>query len=289
MLSVLSKKVNNFKTNNMISNWKSTKNKLHTIIFEADTPRGKLFDIALIVAILISVSIVMFNSVKPVNAQYGDVFYIAEWIFTILFTIEYILRLVSVGKPMKYATSFFGMIDLLAILPTYLTTIIPGGEMFLVVRVLRVLRIFRVLKILPYITEAQMLRSALVASRRKIFVFLFAVLLIVILMGSLMYAIEGEEHGFTSIPRSIYWSIVTLTTVGYGDISPQTPLGQILASIIMIFGYGLIAVPTGIVSVEIAKAKTSTFNTQACPQCSAEGHDSDSKYCKFCGADLYNT
>jgi voltage-gated potassium channel len=273
----------------MTNNWKAIKHKLRTIIFEADTPKGKLFDVSLIFLIVLSVIAVMLNSVKPINLQYGNLLYIAEWVFTIIFTVEYILRLVSVGKPMKYATSFFGIVDLVAFLPTYLSAFIPGSEMFLVVRVLRVLRIFRVLKILPYITEAQMLRRALVASRRKIFVFLLAVLLIVIIMGSMMYVIEGEENGFTSIPRSIYWSIVTLTTVGYGDISPQTPFGQILASIIMIFGYGLIAVPTGIVTVEIARNKSNTFNTQACPQCSTEGHDNDAKYCKFCSADLNNT
>jgi len=269
------------------SSWKQTKHKLHTIIFEADTPTGKLFDIALIIAILLSVGAVMLDSIKPINIQYGTQLHFAEWVFTILFTIEYILRLFSVGKPMKYARSFFGVIDLLAFLPTYLAAIIPGTQFFLVIRILRVIRIFRVLKILPYITEAQLLKRALVASRRKIFVFLLAVLLIVIIMGSIMYVIEGEANGFTSIPRSIYWAIVTLTTVGYGDISPQTPIGQVLASIIMIFGYGLIAVPTGIVSVEIAKGNIGTFNTQACPQCSAEGHDSDAKHCKFCGADLY--
>ncbi|MFC1784658.1 ion transporter [Candidatus Neomarinimicrobiota bacterium] len=271
------------------STWKQIKSRLHTVIFEANTPKGKLFDVSLIFLIILSVFAVMLNSVKPINITYGNLLYFTEWVFTIIFTIEYILRLVSVGKPMKYARSFFGIIDLVAFLPTYLSVFIPGSEMFLVVRVLRVLRIFRILKILPYITEAQMLKRALVASRRKIFVFLLAVLLIVIIMGSMMYVIEGEENGFTSIPRSIYWSIVTLTTVGYGDISPQTPFGQILASIIMIFGYGLIAVPTGIVTVEIARNKSNTFNTQACPQCSAEGHDSDAKFCKLCGADLYHT
>jgi len=269
------------------SNWQRIKNRLHTIIFEADTPFGKLFDVSLIVLILLSVIAVMLNSVKPINIRFGDVLYIAEWCFTIIFTIEYLLRLISVGKPIKYATSFFGVIDLIAFLPTYLSTIIPGSEMFLVVRVLRVLRIFRILKILPYITEAQMLKRALLASRRKIFVFLLAVLLIVIIMGSMMYVIEGEENGFTSIPRSIYWSIVTLTTVGYGDISPQTPIGQVLASMIMIFGYGLIAVPTGIVTVEIVRENNAIPNTQSCPQCSAEGHDNDAKHCKYCGADLY--
>ncbi len=265
------------------------KTKLHTLIFEADTPAGKIFDIALLIAILLSVGAVMLDSVKPINAQYGNLFKAVEWFFTILFTIEYILRLLSVGKPMKYAKSFFGVIDLLAFLPTYLSVLIPGSQLFLVVRVLRVIRIFRVLKLLPYLTEAQFLMKALAASRRKIMVFLLIVLLCVIIMGSFMYVIEGEENGFTSIPRSIYWSIVTLTTVGYGDISPQTTIGQILASIIMIFGYGIIAVPTGIVSVEIARKTTGIITTQACMQCSAEGHDSDAKFCKFCGADLNNS
>ena len=265
---------------------KKLKNRLHEIIFEADTPAGKLFDIAIIIAILISVGAVMLNSVKTINAQYGNSLLLIEWFFTILFTIEYILRLSAVGRPMKYATSFFGLIDLLAFLPTYLSAIIPGSELFLVVRILRVLRIFRVLKLLPYLIEAQMLTKALKASRRKIMVFLFTVLLCVIIMGSLMYVIEGEQNGFTSIPRSIYWSIVTLTTVGYGDISPQTPIGQMLASIIMIIGYGLIAVPTGIVSVEIARSTPDKISTIACSQCSADGHDSDADYCKHCGASL---
>ena len=273
---------------NQNNSLKPIKNKLHEVIFEADTPAGKLFDIALIIAILLSVGAVMLDSIKPINVKYGSLLHLAEWVFTILFTIEYGLRLLSVGRPMKYAKSFFGVIDLLAFLPTYLTVFIPGSQLFLVIRVLRVVRIFRVLKLLPYLIEAQLLMNALSASRRKIMVFLFTVLLAVIIMGSFMYIIEGEENGFTSIPRSIYWSIVTLTTVGYGDISPQTPLGQMLASIIMIFGYGLIAVPTGIVSVEIARGKFDTFNTQACPECSAEGHDSDAKHCKFCGAELNN-
>ena len=274
---------------NQNNSWKPIKNKLHEVIFEADTPAGKLFDIALIIAILLSVGAVMLDSIRPINVKYGSLLHLAEWVFTILFTIEYGLRLLSVGRPMKYAKSFFGVIDLLAFLPTYLTVFIPGSQLFLVIRVLRVVRIFRVLKLLPYLIEAQLLINALAASRRKIMVFLFTVLLAVIIMGSFMYIIEGEENGFTSIPRSVYWSIVTLTTVGYGDLSPQTPLGQMLASVIMIFGYGLIAVPTGIVSVEIARKSTDKIFTQACLQCSSEGHDSDAKYCKFCGADLQNT
>jgi voltage-gated potassium channel len=271
----------------MKANWKRLKLRLYTIIFEADTKTGKTFDISLIVLIILSVFAVMLNSVKSINISVGNYLYIAEWCFTIIFTIEYILRLVSVGKPLKYATSFFGIVDLIAFLPTYLSLIIPGSEMFLVVRVLRLLRIFRVLKILPYLAEAQMLKRALLASRRKIFVFLFAVFMIVIIMGSMMYVIEGEENGFTNIPRSIYWSIVTLTTVGYGDISPNTPLGQFIASIIMICGYGLIAVPTGIVTVEIAREKSVLIKPIACPKCSAEDHDNDAKFCKHCGTELY--
>jgi voltage-gated potassium channel len=274
---------------NQQNSWKHIKNKLHEIIFEADTPAGKLFDIALIIAILLSVGAVMLDSIKPINIKHGNLLHLAEWVFTILFTIEYILRLLSVGRPMKYAKSFFGVVDLLAILPTYLSLLIPGGQLFLVIRVLRVIRIFRVLKLLPYLVEAQSLMRALAASRRKITVFLFTVLLAVIIMGSFMYVIEGEANGFTSIPRSIYWSIVTLTTVGYGDLSPQTPLGQMLASVIMIFGYGLIAVPTGIVSVEIARKRSDKITNNACPECSAEGHESDAKFCKYCGADLNNT
>ncbi len=274
---------------NQQNSWKHIKNKLHEVIFEADTPAGKLFDIALIIAILLSVGAVMLDSIKPINVQYGSLLHLAEWVFTILFTIEYVLRLVSVGRPIKYARSFFGVIDLLAFLPTYLSVLIPGSQLFLVIRILRVIRIFRVLKLLPYLIEAQLLMRALAASRRKIAVFLVTVLLSVIIMGSFMYIIEGEENGFTSIPRSVYWSIVTLTTVGYGDISPQTPLGQMLASIIMIFGYGLIAVPTGIVSVEIVRKSSDKITNNACPECSAEGHASDAKFCKYCGADLQIT
>jgi len=229
------------------------------------------------------------DSIKPINIKYGDRLLLAEWIFTILFTIEYILRLFSVGRPIKYVKSFFGVIDLLAILPTYLSLFIPGSQLFLVIRVLRVVRIFRVLKLLPYLIEAQLLIQALAASRRKIAVFLFTVLLSVIIMGAFMYVIEGEENGFTSIPRSVYWAIVTLTTVGYGNISPQTPLGQLLASVIMIFGYGLIAVPTGIVSVELARNSFDKITNNACPECAGESHASDAKFCKYCGADLLNS
>lgn len=260
--------------------------RLHEIIFEADTPGGKLFDVLLILSIVISVVLVMLDSVGAIRHSYGRILFIGEWLFTVLFTIEYLLRLYSVGRPLSYATSFFGVVDLLAILPSYLSIFFPGTHYLLVIRILRVLRIFRVLKLVQYLGEIQILSRALLASRRKITVFLFAVLSLVVVFGSLMYLIEDPEHGFTSIPRSIYWAIVTLTTVGYGDISPQTALGQAISAVIMVIGYGIIAVPTGIVTSELSKSYKKSVSTQACPQCSAEGHDVDAKYCKYCGAAL---
>jgi voltage-gated potassium channel len=261
--------------------------KMHEVIFEADTQAGKWFDILLIISILLSVISVMLDSVGNIREIYGWWFYRIEWFFTILFTIEYFLRLISVGRPLAYATSFYGIVDLLAIIPTYLSLILPGTQYLLVIRILRILRIFRVLKLVQYISEARLLRQALRDSRRKITVFLFTVLTMVVIFGSLMYLIEGPKNGFTSIPRGIYWAIVTLTTVGYGDISPQTGPGQFLAALIMILGYSIIAVPTGIVTVAFAKAESKAqFKTQACPQCSAEGHDPDAIYCKYCGARL---
>ncbi|MEJ2637241.1 MAG: ion transporter [Calditrichia bacterium] len=264
-------------------NWRS---KLHEIIFEADTAPGRLFDIILIASILLSVVSVMLDSVGVIRAEYGRTLYLAEWFFTILFSIEYLLRLVSVGRPLKYAMSFYGIVDLLAVVPTYLSLLFPASRYLLVIRVLRVLRIFRVLKLVQYLNEAKLLVQALRASRRKITVFLFTVLTLVVIMGSVIYVIEGEANGFTSIPRSIYWAIVTLTTVGYGDLSPNTALGQTLAAIIMIMGYSIIAVPTGIVSVEISRAVGRKVSTQSCPECSAEGHDADARFCKYCGAKL---
>jgi len=261
--------------------------KLHEIIFEADTRAGKLFDIILIISILFSVLIVLLDSVTSIQIQYGKLFLIAEWGFTILFSIEYILRLICVGRPIMYARSFFGIIDFLAILPTYLSVLFPGSQYFLVIRLLRVLRIFRVLKLVQYLHEIQVLMRAIKSSGRKIVVFLTAVVILVILSGSLMYIIEGEQNGFTSIPRSIYWAIVTLTTVGYGDISPATPLGQVIAALIMIMGFGIIAVPTGLVSAELSRASMELpVQTQSCHECSAEGHDNDAKFCKYCGAEL---
>ena len=239
--------------------------RLHEIIFEADTPAGKLFDVVLMWSIILSVVAVMLDSVTAVRVQYGWLLYAIEWFFTILFTVEYALRLISVGRPLKYATSFFGIVDLLAIIPTYLSLIIPGSQYLLVVRILRVLRVFRVLKLAHYLGEANLLMQALSASYRKISVFLFTVLTLVIIFGSLMYLIEGQENGFTSIPRGVYWAIVTLTTVGYGDISPQTALGQTLAALIMILGYGIIAVPTGIVTVEMSNISKKKYHRPGMP------------------------
>ncbi len=263
--------------------WRHT---LHEVIFEADTPAGKLFDVLLIVSIVVSVVLVMLDSVSNIRTVYGRQLYIGEWIFTLLFTVEYLLRLLCVGRPLAYATSFFGVVDLLAILPTYLSIFFPGSQYLLVIRLLRVLRIFRVLKLVPYVGEARLLMQALQASRRKITVFLFTVMILVVIFGALMYLIEDPDSGFTSIPQSIYWAIVTLTTVGYGDISPQTNLGQLLAALIMVTGYSILAVPTGIVTVEMAQSFKRKVSTQACPECSAEGHDADARHCKYCGEKL---
>ncbi len=262
------------------SGWRG---RLHEVIFEADTPAGKAFDVALIASILLSVLAVMLDSIATVRASYGRLLYGAEWFFTLLFTVEYVLRLIAVRRPLSYATSFFGIVDLLAVIPTYLSILLPPSRYLLVIRVLRVLRVFRILKFARYVGEAKILMEALRASSRKIVVFLFTVLTLVTIFGSFMYLIEGEENGFTSIPRSIYWAIVTLTTVGYGDISPQTSAGQTLASLIMILGYSIIVVPTGFVTVELTRAMDKELSTRACPGCGAEGHDKDALYCKYCG------
>jgi voltage-gated potassium channel len=261
---------------------------LHEVIFEADTPAGKGFDVGLLVAILASVLVVILESVSSVRAQWGQVLRGLEWTFTILFTIEYVLRLLAVERPWRYARSFFGIVDLLAIVPTYLSVLVPGAHSLLVIRMLRLLRIFRIFKLGRYVGEAETLARALRASRPKILVFLCSVLAIVVIVGSVMYLVEGEEHGFTSIPVAIYWAVVTLTTVGYGDIAPQTVLGRILATALMITGYGIIAIPTGIVSVELADAQRRAVRVsgQACPACSAQGHDPEARFCDQCGAAL---
>jgi voltage-gated potassium channel len=259
---------------------------LHAIIFEADTPAGKAFDIGLMCTILLSVLVVMLESVASIRQHYGPALWTLEWSVTMAFTLEYLLRLSCVGQPLRYAGSFYGVVDVLALLPTYVSLVVPGTHALLVIRTIRILRVFRVFKLVRYWSEARTLVRALRASHRKIVVFLSAVMMLVIIIGAFMYLIEGESHGFTSIPRSMYWAIVTLTTVGYGDIAPATALGQTLAAMVMILGYGIIAVPTGIVTAELARDAYKPFSTQACPVCSAEGHDADAVYCKYCGVKL---
>ncbi|MFQ5586468.1 MAG: ion transporter [Thermodesulfobacteriota bacterium] len=266
-----------------LTGWRA---RLHAIIFEADTPAGKAFDEFLIVSIVLSVVTVMLDSVGATHSAYGGLLYKVEWFFTLLFTVEYVLRLICVGSPLRYARSFFGLVDILAILPTYLSLLIPGTQYMIVIRTLRVLRVFRVLKLAEYLGEANVLMRALRASRLKITIFLFTVFTLVVILGSLMYLIEGEENGFTSIPRGVYWAVVTLTTVGYGDIAPKTAIGQALATVVMIIGYAIIAVPTGIVTAELAYARVDKVSTKACPECSAEGHDANAVYCNRCGAKL---
>lgn len=266
------------------SHWRQ---RLHEIIFESDTMEGKAFDVTLLVLIALSTAIVMLESIPAIHRQYYDKFLIVEWAFTIVFTIEYILRLISVRSPARYALSFFGVVDLLAILPTYLSILIPGGQYFLVIRVLRLLRIFRVFKLAEFLNDAQTITRALYASRRKISVFMMTVLLLVTIIGAMIYVIEGEASGFTDIPTSIYWAVVTLTTVGYGDLAPRTALGKALASLVMLIGYSIIAVPTGIVTAELNRPRrVERLTTQVCPFCSREGHDSDATFCKYCGNPL---
>ncbi|HAV12344.1 MAG TPA: ion transporter [Opitutae bacterium] len=257
------------------------------IIFQSHRWDEKLFDVALIVTIMVSVGLVMIESLPTLEAETRRHLYVAEWVITIFFTLEYALRLYVSDKPARYARSFFGVVDLLAILPTFIDLLIPGAHYLMLLRVLRVLRIFRVLKLAKYIGEANMLMRALRSSLRKIAVFIFAVINLVLILGSLMYLIEGAENGFTSIPKSVYWAIVTLTTVGYGDISPQTPLGQFVASVIMITGYGIIAVPTAIVTAEMTAPKPQEATADPiCPACGWENHDHDATYCKVCGDKL---
>jgi voltage-gated potassium channel len=265
----------------------SLRSKLSAIIFKADTPAGRAFDIALIVSVLASVLAVLLNSVDSIEKDWGAWLRRTEWFFTILFTLEYLLRLYAVERTVKYTLSFFGIIDLLAILPTYLEPVLPFSRFLRTIRILRVMRIFHVLNSGPFIRETRDMLAALKASFRKIIIFLLAVFTLVVFLGSLMYTIEGgqPQTTFTSIPRSIYWAIVTLTTVGYGDISPQTPLGQGLAALIMILGYSIIVVPTGFVSVEIARAD-SRSSSRTCDGCQRTGHDTDASHCKYCGKKL---
>ena len=255
------------------------------VIFGHDTRAGKAFDVALILAILASVCVVMLETVQSLHADLGPVLRAAEWFFTILFTLEYAARLWCAPRPGRYARSFFGVVDLVSILPTYLSLLLPGAQALLVVRSLRLLRVFRVLKLGEYTSEATSLRHALARSRQKITVFLAVVLTLVLVLGSLMYLVEGPANGFTSIPRSVYWAIVTLTTVGYGDITPHTVAGQVLASVVMILGYGIIAVPTGIVTVELGRG-SGVSPARDCRRCGLAGHEVDARYCRRCGEAL---
>lgn len=267
---------------------RSIRNKIHETIFESDTPTGRYFDYLLFGAIILSVIIVMLDSVSSLNAKYAKFFYAIEWILTILFTFEYILRIISVKQPSKYIFSFYGIIDFLAIIPTYLSIFLVGSHYLIIIRILRLLRIFRVLKLVRYVGAAETLQIAINNSRGKIIVFIEVVLVLVVVIGSIMYIVEGPENGFTSIPKSIYWAIVTVTTVGYGDVAPNTVLGQILASLLMITGYAIIAVPTGIITTEMGKVKETkvALNTQVCRNCNFHLHDDDAEYCKKCGASL---
>ncbi|MDX1407454.1 MAG: ion transporter [Saprospiraceae bacterium] len=267
--------------------------RLYDIIFEADTPAGKLFDVALLIAILLSVVVVMLETTNGVGARYHDLLLGIEWALTIFFTIEYFLRLYCVLKPWKYATSFFGIVDLLAILPTYLSIFLVGSQSLIVIRVLRLIRVFRIFKLANYMRQGRIIMLAMQRSAPKIAVFILFVMLMVVIIGSVMYLVEGgTNEQFDSIPRSVYWAIVTLTTVGYGDISPVTDLGQFLAALVMMLGYSVIAVPTGIVSFEFTKSAKGPSNddqshvNRACHTCGKEGHEYDANFCKFCGAHL---
>lgn len=241
--------------------------RLHEVIFESNTKAGKAFDVALLVLIVASIIVVMMDSVQKWHLKYGEIFYVLEWIFTILFTLEYILRLITIGRPLAYATSPLGIIDLLAIIPTYVSVMFVGSQSLIVLRGLRLLRIFRIFKLTHFLTEMHFLRGAIIASLKKISIFIIFVITVIIIVGSLMYLVEGKEGGFTSIPTSVYWAIVTLTTVGYGDISPITPLGRFLASCIMLLGYAIIAVPTGIVTSEMVVALKKDHSHEVCPHC----------------------
>jgi len=263
--------------------WRLT---LNDIIFGAESKGGKLFDVVLIIAILLSVVAVMLESVPMIVANYRPQLIGIEWLFTIAFTIEYGLRLASVRHPLKYATSFYGIVDLFSIIPTYLSVLIPGINSLLVIRILRILRVFRVLKLIRYVNEAEMLMQALRTGRHKILVFLYSVITMVVVFGAIMFLVEGPAAGFTSIPTSIYWAIVTLTTVGYGDISPVTPLGQLIASAVMITGYAIIAVPTGIYTAELANQLRVQRDNRGCPGCGKTGHEADAEFCRFCGEEM---
>jgi voltage-gated potassium channel len=261
--------------------------RMYTIIFEADTRAGRIFDLTLIGVILASLVVVVLDSMASFHARYADLMMVLEWIFTLLFTVEYIARLACVRRPMRYAGSGYGIIDLLAVLPTYIALLVPGVNALIDVRVLRLLRVFRILKLTEYVAEFGALGHALAASRRKILVFMSFVMLVVMVMGTLMYVVEGPEHGYTSIPVGVYWAITTMTTVGFGDITPQTDLGRAIASLMMLIGWGTLAVPTGIVSAEFtAQRMHREPTTRTCHECLSEGHAPSAHFCRDCGAAL---
>ena len=260
--------------------------RLNEIIFGTDTPAGKLFDVALIVTILLSVGVLMLDTVQVSDARYHGYLYLAEWVFTVIFTIEYVARIYCSSNRKKYLTSLYGITDLLAILPTYVSLLFPGAQYLLVVRLIRVLRVFRVLKLVRYLNEANVLVRAILMTRRKIAVFFVFVLVLATVFGALMYVVEGPNEGFSSIPKSIYWTIVTITTVGYGDIIPTTPVGQFIAALAMLTGYSIIAVPTGILTAELAQEMQRERVSRTCQNCHRQGHDIDADFCKFCGSKL---
>lgn len=262
------------------------KRQLRTIIFGTDTPAGRYFDIALMICIVLSVGLVFLDTVETVHRDYGNLILLLEWGFTIIFTIEYGLRLYCATHPVLYARSFYGLVDLLSILPSYLALFIPGANLTLVIRVLRLFRIFRVLKLLRYLSEGNVLLRAMIQSSRKVFLFFFSVSLIIMVLGAVMYVVEGPENGFSSIPKSVYWTIVTITTVGYGDITPKTGLGQAIAAFTMLLGYSIIAIPTGILTAEISQEVGRHRDLRSCNQCHKSGHDIDAMYCNRCGCEL---
>ncbi len=264
--------------------WPSWRQALHEVIVRHDTRRGKIFDVALIISIILSVAAVMVDSVSSLHARYGAWLWGIEWFFTVLFTVEYLLRLLCAPRVAVYARSFFGLVDLASIVPTYASLVLPGSQYFQVIRLLRVLRVFRVLKLAEYIGEANVLLVAVRKSRQKLLIFIATVFVLAVILGTAMYLVEGQTHGFTSIPQSIYWTIVTITTVGYGDIAPATPLGQALASVIMLLGYAIVAVPTGIVTVELTRS--TNHRSTRCLECGLESHDDDARHCKYCGVAL---
>lgn len=261
--------------------------RLHEVIYESNTPAGKAFDVGLLIAIFTSIAIVMLDSVYSIHLKYGNLFQTLEWIFTTLFTLEYFLRLICIKKPLKYVFSLLGIIDMIALIPSYLGFFFVGAHSLLVFRALRLLRVFRIFKLGHFLTEINFLTTALKGSIRKISIFLLTVLMLTVILGSIMYLVEQRENGFSNIPESIYWAIVTITTVGYGDISPVTPMGKFVASLVMLIGYSIIAVPTGILTHDLAMlARQKKELPESCPSCSREGHDLDAQFCKYCGASL---